>query len=108
MCRPKLPSRISCPVPVITSQGVGKITLWVPRTVNHHAPISKAMTATAGRKFFIVATLSKRAHQRPCAPGDSRHGRARVGFDDDGHLAAGVCRARELVLRRPVERQPET
>ena len=53
---------MSSTVPVTTCQGVGKITLWVSATINHHAASNTAMTAIAGRLsliLFIYATILK-------------------------------------------------
>ena len=62
MCVNSVPSLMSSAMPVTTCQGVGKITLRVSTTINHHAASNTTMTATAGRLsliLFIYATTLK-------------------------------------------------
>src|ERR1700684_1514660 len=103
----RVPSLMSSTVPVTTAQGVGKMTLRVSTTINHHAPSNTAMTANAGRLSFILFILCNGPENSSRSPHEPPPGIVRLRIDDHGHLSACMRRAGELITAGHFERQAE-
>src|SRR6185436_1612272 len=105
-----VPSTTSSLAPVTTSSGVGKIALFVDTTTYHQVARSRTIKARAGsvrERFFVIGEPPSeppdRPHQVARAPAQALPGGGGLLGDDDGHLAAQVRRARELVFRGHLE-----